>query len=80
MRNFNEPHPLKNGTGTLVDYNITILMLPGIIFGASFGSIVNLMLPDPVIIASFVFFNFCSMGLGLRNFCRVRHKETINKL
>ena len=79
VRNFNEPHPLKNGTGTLVDYNITILMLPGIIFGASFGSIVNLMLPDPVIIASFVFFNFCSMGLGLFNFCKVRRKDRLKK-
>ena len=43
--NLKKSHPLKNGTGTIVDYNVTILMVPGIIIGVSFGSMVNLILP-----------------------------------
>ena len=46
--NFNTSNPLKNGMGTLHDYNIASLSLPGIIIGASVGSIVNLSLPAPI--------------------------------
>ena len=31
---FNEPHPLKNGGGTVIDYNLTLIMLPMITSGA----------------------------------------------
>ena len=46
--NFKSSNPLKNGEGTLHDYNIACLSLPGIIIGASLGSIVNLSLVSPV--------------------------------
>ena len=41
----NTPHPLKNGKGLLVDYNVGVLMLPGIISGVSIGSTINLLTP-----------------------------------
>ena len=73
--NLHVKHPLKNGTGTQTDYNITILMLPGIIIGASLGSIVNLSLPGPIIIAGFLLCNCYAAFIGCRNFLRIRRKE-----
>ena len=73
--NLHVKHPLKNGTGTQTDYNITILMLPGIIIGASLGSIVNLSLPGPIIIAGFLLCNCYAAFIGCRNFMRIRRKE-----
>ena len=50
-------------------------MLPGIIIGASFGSIVNLSLPGPIIIAGFIICNFYTAFVGLRNYAKIRRKE-----
>ena len=52
-----ESHPLKNGSGVVPDYNIITVILPAAIFGASIGSIVNLILPGPIILAIFIFFS-----------------------
>ena len=70
--NIRESHPLKSGTGTIHDYNITLLMFPGIVFGSSLGSIVNLSLPGPIICAGFVFCNILVIGINVRNYRRVR--------
>lgn len=29
----NEPHPLKRGTGKVIDYNLLVLMIPSIVSG-----------------------------------------------
>lgn len=50
LYNFNASHPDKNGKGIIVDYNIASLMLPGIVMGASFGVIVNQILPEIIIV------------------------------
>ena len=34
-----QSHPLKHGKGVLVDYNLSIIMLPAIVSGVSFGGI-----------------------------------------
>lgn len=47
--NFNVPHPLKDGAGVLVDYNVATLMLPMIIVGAALGVVVNEVLNKLVI-------------------------------
>ena len=73
--NFREPHPLKQGKGTLVDYGVTLLMLPSIVIGASLGSIVNLSLPGPIICAGFILCNMVTASIGLRNFFKVRRSE-----
>lgn len=54
--NFRKSHPLKfdtkgNPAGTIVDYNLTAVMLPMIIVGSAVGVIVNFILPEPVITA-----------------------------
>ena len=43
--NRNQTHPLKNGTGLLIDYNFGVLMLPAIVSGVSFGSMLNIVAP-----------------------------------
>ena len=47
--NFPKSHPLKNGTGVLVDYNISSMMLPMIVVGASIGVMLNIILPAVVV-------------------------------
>ena len=47
-------HPLKNGKGILVDLNLSIIMLPLIISGVSIGVIVNLIMPNVVVMACYV--------------------------
>ena len=48
------PHPLKNGTGILVDLNLAVIMLPLIISGVSFGVMLNMIMPDIIIVIAFV--------------------------
>ena len=48
--NFNKTHPLKEGKGILVDYNIASLMLPMIVVGATTGVMINKILP-PIIVS-----------------------------
>lgn len=43
------PHPKKNGKGLIVDHNLSILMLPMLISGVSFGVLANIILPEPVV-------------------------------
>jgi hypothetical protein len=46
-------HPLKP-YGVVVDYDIATLMLPSIMFGANLGVILNLILPEAVIVLIFI--------------------------
>lgn len=51
--NFNMPHPLKFDTfgkpaGTLIDYNLTLILVPSIIIGSAIGVIINYMLATPI--------------------------------
>ena len=59
--NFNKSHPLKQGTGVLVDYNVASLMLPMIVVGATTGVMLNQILPPILVSIIFtilvVFFN-----------------------
>lgn len=54
--NFKIPHPLKFDTfgkpaGTLVDYNLTLILVPSIIIGSAIGVIVNYILATPIQLA-----------------------------
>ena len=73
--NLRQPHPLKNGKGVLCDYNIITLMLPSAIIGASIGSIVNLVLPGPVILIIFIFVTSFTVYTALVKYCALRKKE-----
>lgn len=51
--NFKKPHPLKkdmagNPAGTIVDYNIALILVPTIIVGSAVGVVVNYILPEPI--------------------------------
>lgn len=52
--NANKPHPLKNGKGLLVDLNLALLMLPLIISGVSIGVVLNLLMPNIILIGFFI--------------------------
>ena len=78
ITNINKSHPLKLGAGTLHDYNITLLMFPGIVIGASLGSIVNLSLPGPIICAGFIIGNFFVIGISVRTYRKIRKTESIS--
>ena len=67
--NLGETHPLKNGSGVLTDYNIISLMLPAAIIGASIGTIVNLILPGPIILALFIVVTSFTAYTALKKFC-----------
>lgn len=47
--NWKKKHPLK-GFGTLVDYNYATLMLPLVIVGSVIGVIINIMIPEIIIV------------------------------
>ena len=78
ISNLGQPHPLKNGKGVLIDYNIITLMLPSAIVGASIGSIVNLVLPGPIILAIFILVTSFTSYTALRKYCALRDSEKYN--
>ena len=68
--NFKKSHPLKEGKGVLVDYNVASLMLPMIVVGATTGVMINKILP-PIIVAIIftillVFFNITTFRKLMR--------------
>jgi len=62
--NMNKAHPLKDGKGVLVDLNLGLIMLPLIISGVSIGVVLNILMPNIIIITFFVIFLVC-MGVGV---------------
>ena len=79
ISNFRQPHPLKNGKGVLCDYNIITLMLPSAIFGASIGSIVNLVLPSPIILALFFLVTSLTSFTAIQKYFALRRNESTEK-
>ena len=71
----NMSHPLKNGKGIAVDYNVFTLVIPSTIVGASIGSIVNLMLPAPIILVLFIIATFAMVYQALRKYCSLLKSE-----
>ena len=71
----NEPHPLKNGYGVVTDFNIISLTLPAAIIGASIGSIVNLVMPGPIILILFVIVTSITTITALSKYCKLRASE-----
>ena len=82
---FKKKHPLKKNlhleaSGTLLEYNIAILIMPMGIVGAAVGSIVGLVLPEPILIGvmtvvlSFIAVN---MAIMLKNKCKEERNSKI---
>ena len=47
--NLRGSHPLKEGTGVLVDYNVASIMLPAIVLGVIAGGIINQVFPGYIL-------------------------------
>lgn len=76
LLNSNKSHPLKNGTGLIVDLNLACIMLPLIISGVSFGVILNIIMPDLIISLCFVgLLSYLGYGV-LKKAIGMRKKET----
>ena len=45
------PHPLRGDKGVQVDYGMASVLLPALILGANFGVIINIMLPELLVLA-----------------------------
>ena len=73
--NSSRPHPLKNGTGLLVDYDYGIIMLPGIISWVSFGGIVHSLMPELVIDISYFTLLTIVQFIGIRKMIMIMLKE-----
>ena len=52
--NFRKSHPLKNGTGVMVDYNVASVMLPSIVVGVIVGGIVNKVVPSVYLVIGLI--------------------------
>lgn len=74
--NFKAAHPLKEGTGVLIDYNVATMMLPMIIVGAALGVMVNEILHELVmniiytVVLALIFITI------LHKFIKARQAET----
>lgn len=75
LYNFNVPHPLKNGQGVLVDYNVAAIMLPMAVVGASVGVIVNIILPEPLIILILCLLISVVSFITSKKWCRIVDEE-----
>jgi uncharacterized membrane protein YfcA len=54
LLNAKKPHPFKNGKGLLVDHNMSLIMLPLIISGVSIGQVLNIIMPESIILAFYI--------------------------
>ena len=73
--NSKRPHPLKNGKGILVDYDLALIMIPLIICGSSLGALLNNILPTIIINIAYIVLMMCTNILGVYNLVNVRKKE-----
>mmetsp|Transcript_55672 Transcript_55672/g.76596 ORF Transcript_55672/g.76596 Transcript_55672/m.76596 type:complete len:109 (-) Transcript_55672:1063-1389(-) len=77
-------HPLKKDlegkpTGTLLEYNIAVVLLPMGIIGAAIGSVVSLLIPMPISLGVFTL-TLCIMCVStLKKFHRMIKKENKTK-
>ena len=75
LKSLKESHPLKNGTGVVYDYNFAAVALPAAIIGASFGSIVNLIAPEPAILALFLCVTLYTAFSSFQKYRQLRKTE-----
>ena len=74
--NLKIPHPLKNGKGLLVDYNLAIVMLPSIISGVSVGAILHKIFPELIINVCYILLLAFLLSTLFKKFLAIRNVET----
>jgi len=75
VSHFREPHPLRDGKGIMIDYNVSTLIIPSAIVGATIGSIINIMMPGPVMLALFILSSFAMVYQALKKYCGLLKSE-----
>lgn len=81
---FYKPHPARFDTkgklcGTLVDYNLTIVMLPMILLGATSGAIFAYILPEPLMASLFTVVLMKCFSQTAQRYYRLRRLELIDR-
>ena len=79
LMNFKKVNPIKfdtkgRPTGVLVDYGVTLVIIPMLIVGQLVGGIVKYLLPEPIIIAGqtvCLIFIFISTSINLFKMIRI---------
>jgi uncharacterized membrane protein YfcA len=80
--NAKKPHPTRKDTfgkpaGTIVDYNLTLILVPAVVVGAQIGVIVNIIIPEPVQIGVNLACLFLIISSTVPRFIRVIKAEKI---
>ena len=67
--NLSNSHPLKNGTGVLVDYTVASVMLPSIVVGVTAGGIVNYVFPAIYLAFALIVLILCIITSTWKKLC-----------
>ena len=75
LYNSGAAHPMKKGTGLIVDHSLSILMMPMIVSGVSFGVLLNIIMPTAIIIIVYaLILLYLSYGVAKKS-CQLWQKE-----
>jgi uncharacterized membrane protein YfcA len=77
-------HPLKkdfegNPAGTLLEYNIAILLMPMQIVGAAIGAVISYMIPGPILLTVNSFCLVFIFYITVKKLCTMHKAETLQK-
>lgn len=75
VQNFNRPHPLKSGTGVLIDYSVPTIMMPTIVIGVSIGVLVNRVMPSIYILIGMILVSIVILAISTAQFFKVRKHD-----
>ena len=73
--NLPESHPLKNGAGVMVDYNVASIMLPAIVLGVVAGGIINKVFPDYMLVGVLVLLLIVLIISAWIKLCQIQKRE-----
>lgn len=73
---FRKNHPTRKDTnnkpsGTIVDYNLTLILVPAVVVGSAIGVIVNYITPEPIQIGVNLIFLIIVLGTTIPRFIRL---------
>ena len=85
--NFRKNHPTRKDmlgkpAGTIVDYNLTLILVPAVVVGSTVGVIINFIIPEPIQIAVnlvFLLFIIASTIPRFYRLCKAEKKAQIDK-
>ena len=75
IQNFSKTHPLKNGTGVLIDYSVPTIMMPTIVIGVSLGVVVNRVMPSIFILIGMIVVSIVILAISTLQYFKVRKHD-----